>query len=108
MYWCGDVNLIDFTLGYVPFFLLPPLVAVTVRRLHGYFQDRLAQLALSCSPDQYFGPGTAFMPGKPYANRFWARTCRNKLTLPPITRQARHILPACHGEVFAKIDILLI
>ena len=70
MYWCGDVNLIDFTLGYVPFFLLPPLVAVTVRRLHDISKTGWLSWPYLVPLINILALGLLFMPGKPYANRF--------------------------------------
>ena len=70
MYWCGDVNLIDFTLGYVPFFLLPPLVAVTVRRLHDISKTGWLSWLYLVPLINILALGLLFMPGKPYANRF--------------------------------------
>ncbi len=66
----GDVNLIDFTLGYVPFFLLPPLVAVTVRRLHDISKTGWLSWLYLVPLINILALGLLFMPGKPYANRF--------------------------------------
>ena len=70
MEWAGDVNLIDFTLGYVPYFLFPPLVAAAIRRLHDVSKNGWLIWLYLVPLINILALGLLFMPGTEGANRF--------------------------------------
>ena len=71
-YW-GDINLVDFVLSYVPFIFLPPLLAVSVRRLHDSGRSGWFVLLLFVPLVNLFCLALLCVPGTPGANRYGAR-----------------------------------
>ncbi|WP_308620614.1 DUF805 domain-containing protein [uncultured Desulfovibrio sp.] len=68
-YW-GDINLLDFVLSYVPFIFLPPLLAVSVRRLHDSDRSGWLALLLFVPLVNLFCLALLFLPGTPGSNRY--------------------------------------
>lgn len=66
----GDVNLLDFVLMYVPFLFFPPLVAVTVRRLHDAGKTGWLMIIFFIPILNFFGFALVLMRGEPGWNRF--------------------------------------
>lgn len=66
----GDVNLLDFVLMYIPFIFVPPLVAVTVRRLHDAGKTGWLILLFLAPVLNILALGLLFLSGTPGPNRF--------------------------------------
>ena len=71
-YW-GDINLMDFVLSYVPFIFLPPLLAVSVRRLHDSDRTGWFVLLLFVPLINLFCLALLCLPGTPGSNRYGAQ-----------------------------------
>lgn len=68
--WVGDISLVDFTLGYAPYFLLPPLVSVAIRRLHDLSRSGWLILLYLVPFINLLALALLFMPGRPGPNRY--------------------------------------
>ena len=66
----GDINLLDFVLSYVPFIFLPPMLAVSVRRLHDSGRSGWFALLLFVPLINLFCIALLCLPGTPGSNRF--------------------------------------
>lgn len=66
----GDVNLIDFVMGYALVFLFPPLVAVAVRRFHDCSKSGWLILLLAIPLINLFGFALLCRKGDRGANRY--------------------------------------
>ena len=65
-----DINLLDFVLSYVPFIFLPPLLAVSVRRLHDSGRSGWFVLLLFVPLINLFCIALLCLPGTPGPNRY--------------------------------------
>lgn len=68
--WQGDVNLLDFVLMYVPFLFVPPLIAVTIRRLHDANKSGWLILLLLVPLINIFGFALLCLPSTPGPNQY--------------------------------------
>ncbi|MDE7371710.1 MAG: DUF805 domain-containing protein [Desulfovibrio sp.] len=66
----GDINLLDFVLSYVPFIFLPPMLAVSVRRLHDSGRSGWFVLLLFVPLINLFCMALLCLPGTPGPNRY--------------------------------------
>lgn len=80
LFWClfvlanmdffGDINLADFILMYIPFIFLPPLVAVTIRRLHDTGKNGYLVFLFLVPLLNLFAFALLLLRGSPGPNRF--------------------------------------
>lgn len=68
-----DLNLLDFVLLYAPFALFPPLVAVTIRRLHDCSRSAWYFLLLLIPIINFYGLYLLCKKGTEGANSYGAR-----------------------------------
>lgn len=66
----GDINLLDFVLSYVPFVFLPPMLAVSARRLHDSGRSGWFVLLLFVPLINLFCIALLCLPGTPGPNRY--------------------------------------
>lgn len=66
----GDINLLDFVLMYIPFLFVPPLVAVTIRRLHDSDKSGWLIILLLIPLVNIFGFALLFMAPTPGPNKY--------------------------------------